>query len=107
MLINVNKIGSFTTTEMLKYGEYNGKVVDNADPKNIGRIRVRVYGRTDKLAIDMLPWYQVNFPPNPSPNAQGGVPPIGSDVVVHFPDGNIYNGLVRYMTISIPPTNNR
>ncbi len=104
MLINTNKIGSFTSLETLRHGEYNGKVVDVKDPLKLGRIKVRVYGKTDKLEVDVLPWYQCQFPVNPSPNSQGGVPPIGSDVVVSFPDNSIYNGIVKYMTISVPPS---
>lgn len=107
MLINVNKIGAFTTSNVLRYGQYNGKVVDNKDPLKLNRVRVRVYNRTDKLQIEMLPWYVCITPVNPSPNAQGGVPPIGSDVVVEFPDGNIYNGIIKYMTISVPPSNSK
>lgn len=105
MILNSSKLGSFNTTTTLQYGEYNGKVVDVKDPKKQRRIRVRVYGRTDKLPIDKLPWYQCISPINPSPNQQGGVPPVGSDVVVRFPDNSIYNGKVEYMTISVPPQN--
>ncbi len=107
MIVNVNKITTFTTTNILRYGDYNGKVVDTKDPEKLGRIRVRVYGRTDKLEVEMLPWYLCSFPVNPSPNSQGGVPPVGSDVVVQFPDGNIYNGRVVYMAIAVPPSNNQ
>lgn len=103
MIVNITKVSSSTTNAILATGEYNGKVVDNADPKNIGRIKVQVYGITDKIEAELLPWYQCIYPVNASPNAQGGVPPIGSDVVVHFPDNSIYNGIVKYMTISIPP----
>jgi hypothetical protein len=39
-----------------------GKVVDNNDPKKLGRVKVNVYGVYDDIAPEDLPWAQIVVP---------------------------------------------
>jgi hypothetical protein len=74
---------------------YKGKVVDNADPKRLGRVKVLVEGLLEDPTPANLPWvYQK------SPSGMGGrtdlssfsAPEIGSELIVEFPYGDIYAG---------------
>ena len=73
--------------------DYIGVVVDVADPKRLGRVRVRVealHGRdTDKEFIQSsdLPWLE--------PSSRGnifGINAVGQVVYVAFEDGDYYKG---------------
>lgn len=68
-----------------------GKVVDNKDPKKIGRVRIRVYGvYSDNIPDSDLPWAL------PEQNFSGSllgsmiVPPIDAILNVRFANNNIY-----------------
>jgi hypothetical protein len=65
-----------------------GEVVDNADPKFLGRCRVKVYGKFDKLPNDAIPWAT---PMNRDFVGSHNVPNIGTVVAVRFDNGNIYH----------------
>lgn len=73
---------------------YKGIVVDNDDPKKLGRIKVNIQGFLEGLAEE-LPWI---FPENPT--GLGGradlssfiVPEVSSRVQVEFPFDDIYAG---------------
>lgn len=74
---------------------YFGKVLDNDDPKKIGRVKVRVNGFYDDVDESMIPWA---LPKNVSFNRLDP-PPIGSEVQIDFIEGEImcpiwwtYNG---------------
>lgn len=75
---------------------YYGEVVDNKDPKKIGRLRVKVFGFYDEIPNDMIPWA---IPSNTAFNRLDP-PPVGSQVQIDFIEGEIlapvwftYNGL--------------
>jgi len=65
-----------------------GEVVDNADPKDLGRCRVKVFGKFDKLPTDSIPWAT---PMNRDIVGFHSVPNIGTIVAVRFDNGNIYH----------------
>ncbi len=72
-----------------------GKVIDNDDPKKIGRLKVRVNGFYDDVDEAMIPWA---LPKNVAFNRLDP-PPIGTDVQIAFIEGEImcpiwyaYNG---------------
>lgn len=65
-----------------------GEVVDNADPKFLGRCRVKVYGKFDKLPNDAIPWAT---PMNRDFVGSHNVPNVGTVVAVRFDNGNIYH----------------
>jgi len=75
----------------LKIPHY-GKVVDNLDPKKLGRIKVEIKELVEG-SPDKLPW---SYPENPSflgGNNKVGyftVPEIGSEVIIKFPTEDIY-----------------
>lgn len=64
---------------------YYGKVIDNDDPKGIGRIKVRVNGFYDDIQDDIIPYA---IPKNVSFNRLDP-PPIGSEVQIEFIEGEI------------------
>ena len=65
-----------------------GEVVDNADPKFLGRCRVKVFGKFDKLPNDAIPWAT---PMNRDFVGSHHTPNIGTIVAVRFDNGNIYH----------------
>lgn len=65
-----------------------GEVVDNADPKFLGRCRVKVFGKFDKLTNDAIPWAT---PMNRDFVGSHHTPNIGTIVAVRFDNGNIYH----------------
>lgn len=97
--------GLYETSTDYSKGMFQGVVVDNADPENGQRVRVRVDKMTDDeeaIPTDDLPWYSCMHPANSANNSTASVPQINSRVIVQFPDGNIYNGVVLYGISSIP-----
>lgn len=72
-----------------------GPVVDNNDPEQLGRCRIRVYTLFDDLADDQVPWA---FPVTNNSFAGGAggfgsisIPKIGAIVRVQFSEGNLYS----------------
>lgn len=65
-----------------------GVVVDNNDPRQIGRVRVRVYGEYDSHAVDALPWANV-FGMGIQQNGIGDFIALdpGTQVIGYFADG--------------------
>jgi hypothetical protein len=70
-----------------------GKVVDNNDPRRLGRLKIQIPQLTDNIQIDALPWYR------PKINADGksfGIVDTGKLVSVSFHTNNIYDGEYWY-----------
>ena len=65
-----------------------GEVVDNADPSNLGRCRVKVFGKFDQLPDEVIPWAT---PMNRDNVGAHHTPNIGTVVAVRFDNGNIYH----------------
>jgi hypothetical protein len=72
-----------------------GVVVDNDDPEQLGRCRIKVYSLFDDLEDTQVPWA---FPVTNNSFAGGGggfgsisIPKIGAIVRVQFSEGNIYS----------------
>lgn len=65
-----------------------GEVIDNVDPSNLGRCRVRVFGKFDQLPGEVIPWAT---PMNRDQVGAHSVPRIGDIVAVRFDNGNIYH----------------
>lgn len=65
-----------------------GEVIDNADPKNLGRCRVKVFGKFDDLPDEAIPWAT---PMNRDFVGMHHTPNIGTVVAVRFDNGNIYH----------------
>lgn len=67
---------------------YFGEVVDNTDPQNLGRIKVRVEGLYDDISTSDIPWA---LPTNSFIGSKTGsliVPPLGIIVAVSFMSGD-------------------
>lgn len=69
-----------------------GEVVDNTDPANSGRCRIRVFGKFDLLEVEDIPWA---VPSNNSTIGSYSVPNIGDTVSVYFDNGNIYSPVYK------------
>lgn len=108
-MLNKYKLKHLLDNSLTLSGVYNGVVVDTSDPgvksngAPVGRVRVSIPGLTEGIAIDDLPWYSGKQAFDSSPDAKAKIPPVGSEVVVEFPNNDIYNGLVSYVMISSPP----
>ena len=96
-------------------GLYQGYVIDNDDPEKAGRVKVAVDSMTEinlpiaheetqsTLSEEDLAWYPVLASANATNNANLSTMDIGARVLVQFPDGDIYNGLVVFSSPDIPP----
>lgn len=74
-------------------GNYRGKVVDTADPLQLGRIRIRVYGMTEdsQIPVAALPWAIPAMPISDGAGSGTGsffVPEVNSEVFLFFEEGN-------------------
>jgi len=65
-----------------------GEIVENIDPSNLGRCRVKVFGKFDDLPNDAIPWAT---PMNRDNIGAHHIPTIGSIVAVRFDNGNLYH----------------
>ena len=63
------------------YGKYRGKVINNVDPLNIGRLQVEV---SDIASHIGLKWALPCVPPGPYL-----LPAVGANVWVEFEQGNL------------------
>lgn len=69
---------------------YRGIVEDNIDPKEAGRVKIRVFGVYDDIPLDHIPWAEYADPLMGGQSGIGGiiVPDIDSKVWVFFEQGN-------------------
>lgn len=91
MLIQLEDVVRTTT---LTKQRYIGIVVDNVDPENLGRIKVKVPNMIEALQKDRLPWVYpfrgAETGGNPA-SATHAVPEKFSQVYVTFPNGDPYS----------------
>lgn len=76
-----------------------GEVVDVDDPEQMGRARVRVYGKFDELPTEDIPWASQASSFTAGSASGGGflsVPKLGSVVAVWFPNGDLYHPEYRF-----------
>ena len=83
MLLDIDGIVRFSD-ELMRV--HHGEVVDNVDPKKIGRIKVKIEFIFEDAAAD-LPWV---YPNDFSPSSLY-VPQIGEKVKIVFRNGDIYH----------------
>lgn len=80
---SIRELGS----DDLRSTNWIGEVVENKDPENLGRCKIKVFGKFDLLPTNDIPWA---FPSNRMMPGQHAVPNIGDVVAVRFDNGNIY-----------------
>lgn len=77
----------------LRASNWLGEVVDIADPKKEGRVKIKVFGKFDELSNDFIPWARpaIRFTAG-SKSGSGfhSVPKLGSVIGVTFDNGNLY-----------------
>lgn len=91
------KLAEFAKPENQLGKPQRGEVIDNEDPKKLGRVKLKIKGLIEGDR-ENIPW---TYPRNP--NLHGGtskasghhVPEIGSNLVVEFPHGNIYQAYYK------------
>jgi len=99
-MLNKYKVNDIIQKKHLRDGIYNGVVKDNKDPLKLNRVRIEIEELTKGIPKEKLPWYCVKNSVTDTPNAGGKIPPINSNVIVEFPDNDIYNGLVSWQLVS-------
>lgn len=72
---------------------YIGLVEDNADPKRLGRVRVRVQSIFKQIPTEHIPWA---YPFKGLTGKDVKIPAIGKMVNVRFNHGNIYDPIYLY-----------
>ena len=73
---------------MKKAKVLSASVVDNKDPKMMGRVKLRISSMHDGVPDEDLPWA---IPQNGSSgNGSTDIPTIGESVYVEFPDGDYH-----------------
>jgi hypothetical protein len=82
-MITENELGA----DNIRDTHWLGEVVDNKDPLNNGRCRVRVFGKFDNIPASNIPWAS---PSNVVIPGQHTVPRVGDIVSITFDNGNIY-----------------
>lgn len=72
------------------YGNYRGVVVDNNDPLQKNRCRIRVHSVFDDIPDDILPWAEYADPLMQGQNTSGGsfIPDVGARVWCFFETGD-------------------
>jgi len=74
-------------------GIYRGLVVDNNDPQQLGRVKVKIYPMLAEVATDSLPWAVPMYPIVEGAGSGIGyfaVPDINTMVYILFEQGDIY-----------------
>jgi len=81
-----------TTKELnkdnLRDTHWLGEVLDNEDPLNNGRCKIKVFGKFDLIPVESVPWAS---PMNRNLPGAHAVPRVGDVVAVRFDNGNIYH----------------
>lgn len=72
---------------------YIGIVIDNKDPQQIGRCKIRVHGLHDDFSTDDLPWSIPEFPLAFTEKSSFMVPEIGTTLYIKFDDGDLYESI--------------
>lgn len=97
--MNIKKVEADLFEDDVQKTEYVGIIEDINDPLKIGRARVRVFGKTghadgnQEIPVNLLPWAYPEHHGFAAANGGGqfSTPKVGAEVVVRFPDGNIYS----------------
>lgn len=72
----------------LRETHWLGEVIDNEDPNNFGRCKVKVIGKFDNLPDEAIPWAT---PMNRDHVGAHSIPRVGDIVAVRFDNGNLYH----------------
>lgn len=86
----------FESSQDLANKYFIGTVINAQDPESKNRVRVKIEGMNDKLNVEALPWYAIMSPAGSNNNTSVNISSNASRVLVSFPDGDIYNGIVSF-----------
>lgn len=89
------------TNDKIGQMDWLGEVVDILDPLEKGRVRVKVFGKFDKLEDAQIPWASPSGFMTSAGSATGSgqfsLPKIGSIVNVQFENSNLYTPIYTYI----------
>lgn len=88
--MNRNPNSTFNAHNTDLNGFYRQVVVSNSDPLFAGRLQVNIYGITDSIQKEDLPWADPLIPFVGEGYGDIKLPQVGSNVFVLFEQGNIY-----------------
>lgn len=81
--------------------DWLGEVVDISDPLEAGRVKVKVFGKFDKLEAESIPWASpsgfMGFSGSVSGSGTFSLPKLGSIVNVQFENNNLYTPVYTYI----------
>jgi hypothetical protein len=101
MLIN---IADYFPRNNSLFRKYKGVVVDNADPKKLGRVKCSIQDLLVDSDSSKLPWIypeSSSFLGGKSDSSFFAVPKIGSELTIEFNNDDIYQGFyIGYWTTS-------
>lgn len=81
-------------------GFYRGVVVNNNDPKRLGRVQIKHY-LYENVPTDKLPWALRLLPTFPQSKGQFSVPNVGDEVVFMLLDQSLYTpAYFAHMTVT-------
>ena len=89
------------TNDKIGQMDWLGEVVDILDPLEKGRVRVKVFGKFDKLEDAQIPWASPSGFMTSAGSATGSgqfsLPKIGSIVNIQFENSNLYTPIYTYI----------
>ena len=86
--MNRNSKNKELESDNLRETHWLGEVVSNEDPAKLGRCKVKVFGKFDKLTEEAIPWAT---PMNRDHVGSHSIPRVGDIVAIRFDNGNIYH----------------
>lgn len=86
----------FESSQDLANKYFIGTVIKTDDPQSKNRVKVKIEGMNDTLDPEALPWYAIMSPAGSNNNTSVNISSNASRVLVSFPDGDIYNGIVSF-----------
>lgn len=100
----LTRLDEFFDNQDLLQSQHRGIIVDNNDPKKIGRVRCKIVGLFSSDEDSALPWCYPKLPLSMGTgSADSGSyfsPELLSEVIVEFPEGDVYHPVYTGYTLT-------